>query len=128
MRPLARPGMTKAERLRVCEKPKPSRRETMPLPPLASSPARPAPGPAGRPSTPAYKRQRICYSFPAPNLYQRAPGDRHGQGSDAQQQGKEETEGRQEPQKGRRRAGQSVRDRQTPGRPKPQQQEELTSG
>src|SRR6202000_1516933 len=27
-------------------------------------------------------------------------GDRHGQGSDAQQQGKEETEGRQEPQEG----------------------------
>src|ERR1700737_4090576 len=50
-------------------------------------------------------------------------GDRHGQGSDAQQQGKEETEGRQEPQEGRRRAGQSVRGRQDPGRPKPEQQE-----
>src|SRR5216683_5464129 len=54
-----------------------------------------------------------------------AKGDRHGQGSDAQQQGKEETEGRQEPQKGRRRAGQSVRGGKNPGRPKPEQQEEL---
>src|SRR4030081_812322 len=55
-------------------------------------------------------------------------GDRHGKGSDAQQQGKEETEGRQEPQKGRRRAGQSVRVREDPGRPEPEQQEELTPG
>jgi hypothetical protein len=55
-------------------------------------------------------------------------GDRHGQGSDAQQQGKEETESRQEPQEGRRGAGQSVRDRQDAGGPKPQQQEELTPG
>src|SRR6202045_4215964 len=53
---------------------------------------------------------------------------RHGQGSDAQQQGKEETEGRQEPQKGRRGAGQSVRVRQDAGGPEPQQQEELTPG
>src|SRR3982075_2575353 len=58
--------------------------------------------------------------------FNRAQGDRHGQGSDAQQQGKEETEGRQEPQKGRRRAGQSVRGGQDPGRPESEQQEELT--
>src|SRR5882672_8608184 len=50
-------------------------------------------------------------------------GDRHGQGSDAQQQGKEETEGRQEPQEGRRGSGQSVRDGQDAGWPKPEQQE-----
>src|ERR1700732_3211707 len=54
-------------------------------------------------------------------------GDRHGQGSDAQQQGKEEAEGRQEPQEGRHDSGQSVRHRQDAGRPKPQQQEELTA-
>src|SRR3984893_15576917 len=54
--------------------------------------------------------------------------ERHGQGSDAPQQGKEETEGRQEPQEGRRRAGQSVRGGQDPGRPEPEQQEELRSG
>src|SRR3979490_2798026 len=51
-------------------------------------------------------------------------GDRHGQGSDAQQQGKEETEGRQEPQEGRGYAL-AVLVRQDTGGPKPQQQEEL---
>src|SRR5260370_42014332 len=55
-------------------------------------------------------------------------GDRHGQGSDAQQQGKEEAKGRQEPQKGRRRAGQSVRGGEDPGPPKAEQQEELRVG
>src|ERR1700694_902313 len=47
---------------------------------------------------------------------------RHGQGSDAQQQGKEETEGRQEPQKGRRYAL-AVLVRQAAGGTEPQQQE-----
>ena len=46
-----------------------------------------------------------CYGSAAPKSFNRAPGrNRHGQGSDAQQQGKEETEGRQEPEEGRRRA------------------------
>src|SRR6185437_5539582 len=52
-------------------------------------------------------------------------GDRHGQGSNAQQQGKEETESRQEPQEGRRRAL-AVLVRQDAGRAKPEQPEELT--
>src|SRR3981189_2787397 len=79
------------------------------------------------PRSPAYQRRRTCYDLTAPNLVNRgAKGDRHGQGSDAQQQGKEKTEGRQEPQKGRRRAGQSVRGGQDPGRPKPRPQQERT--
>ena len=45
-----------------------------------------------------------------------ARGDRHGQGSDAQQQGKEEAEGRQEPEKGRA-PRRSIRSR--PARPRP---------
>src|SRR5882672_5278343 len=84
---------------------------------------------------PAARLRAVCIQKPADLLWlARAEsstgrqGDRHGKGSDAQQQGKEETEGRQEPQKGRRRAGQSVRVRQDPGRPEPEQQEELTPG
>src|SRR5260370_14874982 len=54
---------------------------------------------------------------------------RHGKGSDAQQQGKEETEGRQEPQEGRRDAvAVLVRQGADAGRPEPLQQEELRSG
>src|SRR5882724_12424835 len=51
-------------------------------------------------------------------------GERHGQGTDAQQQGKEETEGRQEPQE-RRSYALAVRVRQDAGGSKPEQQEEL---
>src|SRR5712671_3786765 len=72
--------------------------------------------------TPAYKRPRICYRPTAPSRSTRRKGDCHGQGSDAQQQGKEETEGRQEPQEGRRYAL-AVLVRQDAGRPKPEQQE-----
>src|SRR5258706_6564710 len=60
------------------------------------------------------------------------PGARetgHGKGSDAQQQGKEETEGRQEPQEGRRDAlAVRVRQGADAGRPEPLWQEELRSG
>src|SRR5216684_6478984 len=68
---------------------------------------------------------RFAIPTPRPSRQPGRQGDRHGQGSDAQQQGKEEAKGRQEPQKGRRRAGQSVRGGKNPGRPKPEQQEEL---
>src|SRR3984957_4199678 len=79
-------------------------------------------------TAPAYKGMRICYCCRRAKIFQ--PGAReqtHGQGSDAQQQGKEETEGRQEPQEGRQHAGQSVRGGQDPGRPEPEQQEELSA-
>src|SRR5258708_33055696 len=72
--------------------------------------------------TPEYKRPRICYRPTAPSRSTRRKGDCHGQGSDAQQQGKEETKGRQEPQEGRRYAL-AVLVRQDAGRPKPEQQE-----
>src|SRR5438132_6388024 len=53
----------------------------------------------------------------------------HGKGSDAQQQGKEETEGRQEHQEGRRDAVAVLfRQDADAGRPKPDGQEELKSG
>src|SRR5258708_25580265 len=68
----------------------------------------------------AYKPPGICYSYAAPNPSTGAGEVRHGQGSDAQQQGKEETEGGQEPQKGRPRAV-AVRIRQERGRPEPVQ-------
>src|SRR3979411_2479046 len=74
----------------------------------------------------AYNRPRIWYFSTAPSLSTGRKGDRHGQGSDAQQQGKEETEGRQEPQEGRRYAL-AVLVRQDAGRPKPQQQEIIHS-
>src|ERR1700709_1461520 len=64
---------------------------------------------ASRFRRPAYKHRRICYGAVAPSVSTGRQGDGHGQGTDAQQQGKEETEGRQEPQKGRRRARQPVR-------------------
>jgi hypothetical protein len=57
------------------------------------------------------------------NIFQ--PGareERHGKGSDAQQQGKEETEGRQEHQEGWR-GTLAVLVRQDAGRPEPEQQE-----
>ena len=54
---------------------------------------------------------------------------RHGQESAPQQQGKEETEGRQEPQEGRRDAvAVLVRKDADAGRPKPDGQEGLRSG
>src|ERR1700693_4193671 len=76
---------------------------------------------------PAYKRRRSCYDGSRRIFSTERKGDRHGQGSDAQQQEKEEAEGGQEPQEGRHDSGQSVRDREDAGRPKPQQQEELTA-
>src|ERR1700694_6043606 len=121
----ARPGMTFLS----------ARRDTN-EPPLASSPdsASALPGTsdlspqAGRGEEPV-RTARIqtpahLLSLARAKVFQPGrKGDRHGQGSDAQQQGKEETEGRQEPQKGRRGAGQSVRGGQDAGGPEPQQQE-----
>jgi hypothetical protein len=52
--------------------------------------------------------------------------DGHGQRSNAQQQGKEKTESRQEPEKGRRRAV-AIRFGENAGRTKPKQQEDLIS-
>jgi len=61
------------------------------------------------------------FAIPTPRrLFNRAPG-RSSWPRDrcASNKEKEETEGRQEPQKGRRRAGQSVRGGQDPGGPEP---------
>src|SRR6266478_7271439 len=75
---------------------------------------------------PHYKRLRICYARRAPRLPTRRREQRHGQGSDAQQQGKEETEGRQEHQERRRDAvAVLVRQDADAGRAKPLRQEEL---
>src|SRR5260370_31528386 len=71
-----------------------------------------------------YKRARICYGPRAPHLSTGRQENRHGKGSDAQQQGKEETEGRQEPQEGRRDAiAVLVRKNADAVRPKPDGQE-----
>jgi hypothetical protein len=66
----------------------------------------------------------LCANTPAVSTG--CKGDRHGQGSDAQQQGKEETKGRQEYQEGRRYAL-SVLVRKDDDRPKPNRQEALTT-
>src|SRR6478736_4574824 len=71
-----------------------------------------------------YKRPRICYGPRAPHLSTGRQEKRHGKGSDAQQQGKEETEGRQEPQEGRRdTVAVLVRKAADAGRPEPDRQE-----
>src|SRR5260370_34059322 len=81
---------------------------------------------ARQPRPTDYKRPRICYCPRAPHLSTGRQENRHCKGADAQQQGKEETEGRQEPQEGRRDAvAVLVRKNADAGRPKPLRLEEL---